>query len=93
MYGPRRSGAPIKRIVLYPGDRLFNESKIVVEPPQFAAAITISAAMKAPAILVAYWVEVIGLAPVDGSATVSNSLDVCLRPCCFLDRTTLILVQ
>jgi hypothetical protein len=36
--------------------------------------MTISAAMKARAILVAYWVEVIGLAPVDGSATVSNSL-------------------
>jgi hypothetical protein len=26
-----RSGAPIKRIVLYPGNRLFNESKIVVK--------------------------------------------------------------
>jgi hypothetical protein len=31
MYEPRRSGAPIKRIVLYPGDGLFNESKIVVK--------------------------------------------------------------
>jgi hypothetical protein len=30
----------------------------------------ISAAMKARAILVAYWVEVMGLAPVDGSVTV-----------------------
>jgi hypothetical protein len=30
--------------------------------------------MKARAIFVAYWVEVIGLAPVDGFATVSNSL-------------------
>jgi len=29
--GPRRSRAPIKRIVLYRGDRLFNESKIVVK--------------------------------------------------------------
>src|SRR5262245_60562261 len=27
----RRSGAPIERIVLYPGDRLLNESKIVVK--------------------------------------------------------------
>jgi hypothetical protein len=63
---------PIKRIMLYRGDRLFNESKISnsfsararasIEPPQFAAAMIISAAMKARAILVAYWVEVIGLA-------------------------------
>jgi hypothetical protein len=29
--GPRRLGTPIKRIVRYPGDRLFNESKIVVK--------------------------------------------------------------
>ena len=42
--------------------------------PEFAAAMIISAAMKARAMLVAYWVEVIGLAPVEDFATVSNSL-------------------
>jgi hypothetical protein len=64
------SGPPIKRIVLCPGDRLINEGKIVVE--QFLGSrtcidrgsaihrcMTISAAMKARAMLVVYWVEVI----------------------------------
>jgi hypothetical protein len=80
------SGRPaIKRIVLCPGDGLFNESEIVVK--QFlgscagsnrASAIhrrhDHSAAIKAHAMLVAYWLEIIDQAPVHGSAIVSSSL-------------------
>src|SRR5262249_47273511 len=104
MYGPRGSGAQIKRIVLYPGDRPFNESKIVVK--QFLGSRTgidrASAIRRRHHHLFGHE----GAGPIGGVLGGGHRfgscrwfwnrfqlVDVCLRPCCFLDRTTLTLVQ
>jgi|SRR6516162_5157722 len=70
------SGASVQRVVLSRGDRLFDESKIFVEQVfglraghNRRSAIHRGhrklCAMKVRAILAAYWVEVIGVAPLD----------------------------
>ena len=72
----RDSGASVQRVVLSQGDRLFDESKIFVEQVfglraghNRRSAIHRGhrklCAMKVRAILAAYWVEVIDVAPLD----------------------------
>jgi hypothetical protein len=70
------SGASVQGVILSQGDRVFDESKIFVEQCLGLRAgrarrsaihriIASSTAMKARAILAAYWVKVIGVARLD----------------------------
>jgi hypothetical protein len=70
------SGSAVQRIILSPGDRLFDEGKVIakqflglrasdIRSSQLTDAMAISAVMKTRAVVAAYSVMVIGPAPID----------------------------